>query len=137
MQKTKGFMPNPKEANQLEHPEEQKNMEQITWQDFEQVELRAGTIVSVEEFPEARKPAYIIHADFGPKVGILKSSAQVTDRYQRESLVGRQVIGVINFPTKQVGSIRSQFLVTGFTCEDGTVVLAQPEQPVTNGLKLA
>ena len=112
-------------------------MEEIIWEDFERVELLAGTIVSVQPFPEARHPAYIIHADFGPKIGVLKSSAQITDRYHHEELVGCQIIGVVNFPVKQVGSIRSQFLVTGFTCEDGGVVLAQPEQSVTNGLKLA
>ena len=112
-------------------------MEEITWQDFERVELLAGTVVSVHPFPKARRPAYIIHADFGPKIGVLKSSAQITGRYHHEDLVGRQIIGVVNFPAKQVGPIRSQFLVTGFTCEDGGVVLAHPEQPVTNGLKLA
>ena len=112
-------------------------MDEITWQDFERVELLAGTVVSVQPFPKARRPAYSIHADFGPKSGVLKSSAQITGRYHHEDLVGRQIIGVVNFPAKQVGPIRSQFLVTGFTCEDGGVVLAQPEQPVTNGLKLA
>ena len=112
-------------------------MEEITWQDFERVELLAGTIISAQPFPEARRPAYIIHADFGPKIGVLKSSAQVTARYHHDDLVGRQIIGVVNFPAKQVGPIRSQFLLTGFTCEDGSVVLAQPEQLVTNGQKLA
>jgi tRNA-binding protein len=112
-------------------------MKQITWLDFERVELRAGTIVLVEEFPEAHSPAYIIHVDFGSKIGVLKSSAQITDRYPHDSLIGRQVIGVTNFPAKQIGPIQSQFLVTGFTCEDGTVVLAQPEQPVRNGSKLS
>ena len=112
-------------------------MEQITWQDFERVELIAGTVVSAQPFPKARHPAYIIHADFGPTIGVLKSSAQITHCYHHEDLVGRQIIGVVNFPAKQVGPIRSQFLVTGFTREDGSVVLAQPEQPVTNGLKLA
>ena len=112
-------------------------MEEITWDDFERVELLAGTVISAQPFPKAHRPAYIIHADFGPKIGVLKSSAQVTERYNHEDLVGRQIIGVVNFPAKQVGPIRSQFLVTGFTCEDGGVVLAQPEQPVTNGLKLA
>ena len=112
-------------------------MEEITWEDFERVELLAGTVISAQPFPKARRPAYIIHADFGPKIGVLKSSAQVTERYNHEDLVGRQIIGVVNFPAKQVGPIRSQFLVTGFTSEDGGVVLAQPEQPVTNGLRLA
>ena len=90
-------------------------MEEITWEDFERVELLAGTVISAQPFPKARRPAYIIHADFGPKIGVLKSSAQVTERYNHEDLVGRQIIGVVNFPAKQVGSIRSQFLVTGFT----------------------
>ena len=112
-------------------------MDEITRQDFERVELLAGTVVSVQPFPKARRPAYIIHADFGPKIGVLKSSAQITSRYHHEDLVGRQIIGVVNSPTKQVGPIRFQFLVPGFTCEDGGAVLAQPEQPVTNGLKLA
>ncbi len=112
-------------------------MEEITWEDFERVELLAGTVISAQPFPKARRPAYIIHADFGPTIGVLKSSAQVTERYHHEDLVGRQIIGVVNFPAKQVGPIRSQFLVTGFTCKDGGVVLAQPEQSVTNGLKLA
>ena len=112
-------------------------MEEITLEDFERVELLAGTVISAQPFPKARRPAYIIHADFGPKIGVLKSSAQVTERYNHEDLVGRQIIGVVNFPAKQVGPIRSQFLVTGFTCEDGSVVLAHPEQPVSNGLRLA
>ena len=111
-------------------------METITWQDFEKIELLVGTIVSAQPFTEARLPAYIIHADFGQEIGVLKSSAQITIRYQQEQLIGRQIIGVVNFPPKQIGPIRSQFLVTGFACEDGSVVLAQPEQPITNGLKL-
>ena len=90
-------------------------MEEITWEDFERVELLAGTVISAQPFPKARRPAYIIHADFGPKIGVLKSSAQITERYNHEDLVGRQIIGVVNFPAKQVGPIRSQFLVTGFT----------------------
>jgi tRNA-binding protein len=111
-------------------------MDKITWQDFQQVELLAGTIISAKPFPKAHRPAYIIHVNFGPKIGVLKSSAQITGRYHHEDLIGRQIIGVVNFPDKQIGPIRSQFLVTGFTCEDGSVVLAQPEQSVTNGLKL-
>ena len=112
-------------------------MKEISWQEFEIVELRSGTIINVELFPKARKPAYIIHADFGSEIGIRKSSAQITDLYQPGDLLDRQIIGVVNFPTKQIGPVRSEFLITGFTQIDGTVVLAQPERPVDNGLKLA
>ena len=112
-------------------------METIEWNDFEKVELRVGTIVEVEEFPEARKPAYIIKVDFGDQIGLRKSSAQVTDLYSREELVGRQVVGVVNFPAKQIGPIRSQCLITGFNRDDGAVVLAIPEREVANGAKLA
>ena len=112
-------------------------METISWQDFEQVDLRVGTIVAAEVFAEARLPAYILHVDFGPDIGVLKSSAQITDLYHAESLVGQQVIGVVNFPPKQIGPIQSQCLITGFPQADGAVVLIQPERPVENGLKLA
>ncbi len=112
-------------------------MKQISWNDFEQVELRTGTIIEVQDFPEARKPAYKITADFGEEIGIRKCSAQVTDLYTAEDLIGRNIIGVVNFPPKQIGPMMSQFLLTGFTQKDGSVVLAQPERPVDNGLKLA
>ena len=112
-------------------------MDTISWADFEQVDLRVGTVISVEVFKEARKPAYILHVDFGPEIGIRKSSAQITDLYQPDNLVGQQVIGVINFPEKQIGPIRSQCLVTGFPRADGSAVLARPQQPVANGLRLA
>ena len=112
-------------------------METISWQDFEQVNLRVGTIVTAEVFAEARLPAYILHVDFGPDIGVLKSSAQITGLYHAEGLVGQQVIGVVNFPPKQIGPIQSQCLITGFPQADGTVVLIQPERPVENGLKLA
>ena len=112
-------------------------MQKISWNDFEKIELRSGTVVEVLPFPQARKPAYIIVADFGPAIGVRKSSAQVTALYQPQDLVGRQIIGVINFPAKQIGPMRSEFLVTGFPCANGSVVLAQPERPVENGLKLA
>lgn len=111
-------------------------MDSITWTDFEKVELRVGTIISVDEFPEARKPAYKIKADFGPQIGIKQSSAQITAHYTKEELVGRQIIGVVNFPTKQIGPFLSEFLVTGLHQPDGTVVLAVPDQQVPNGAKL-
>lgn len=111
-------------------------METITWADFAKVELRVGTVIEVQDFPEARKPAYIILVDFGPEIGLKKSSAQITALYQKEDLVGRQVIGVVNFPPKQIGPHRSECLITGFADADGAVVLAMPERPVANGSKL-
>ncbi|WP_077530453.1 tRNA-binding protein [Vreelandella utahensis] len=112
-------------------------METIEWGDFERVQVRAGTIVEVEDFPEARRPAYKLRVDFGEELGILKSSAQITDLYQREELEGRQVLAVVNFPAKQIGPIRSECLVTGLHREDGAVVLAVPDKPVPNGARLA
>ena len=112
-------------------------METISWSDFERVEIRVGTIITAEVFKEARKPAYILQVDFGDEIGILKSSAQITDLYKTEELNGTQVIGVVNFPSKQIGPIKSQCLVTGFSLDQGAVVLARPDRPVPNGLKLA
>lgn len=111
-------------------------MKTISWDDFAAVELRVGTIVAAEPFPEARRPAYKLQVDFGPEIGVRKSSAQITDLYEREALVGKQVIGVVNFPPKQIGPVRSECLVTGFVTDEG-VVLAVPDKPVANGLKLA
>lgn len=111
-------------------------MEEISWQQFEIVELRTGTIVEVEDFPEARVPAYKVKADFGPEIGVKKSSAQVTDLYTKEELLGKQIVGVVNFPPKQIGPTRSEFLLTGFCREDRAVVLAVPEREVANGAKL-
>ena len=111
-------------------------MQTISWQDFEMVELRVGTLVRVEPFPAARRPAYKVWADFGPELGVRKSSAQITDLYQPEELVGRQIVAVVNFPPKQIGPIQSEFLLTGFYRPDGAVVIAIPEQAVQNGAKL-
>ncbi len=113
------------------------SMKTITWAEFEQVELRVGTIVEADSFPEARRPAYRIKADFGPEFGVRKSSAQIVGLYTREELVGRQIIGVLNFPPKQIGPVRSEFLVAGFYRDDGNVVLAVPDREVGNGAKLA
>jgi tRNA-binding protein len=112
-------------------------METIDWNDFARVELRVGTIIEAEEFPEARKPAYKLKVDFGDEIGVRKSSAQITDLYKLDELVGRQVVGVVNFPPKQIGPVRSECLVTGFHRDDGAVVLATPDSIVPNGAKLA
>ena len=111
-------------------------MKKITWEEFEQVELRVGTVVTAEEFSEARTPAYKLTVDFGPRVGIKRSSARITDLYAADELVGRQVVGVVNFPAKQIGPMMSECLVPGFYRTDGAVVLAVPERPVENGAKL-
>ncbi len=111
-------------------------MNQIQWHDFEKIELRVGTVTEVEAFPQARRPAYKVYADFGSEIGTLKSSAQITDLYQPDDLVGQQIVAVVNFPVKQIGPFMSQFLLTGFTQENGSVVIVKPERPVANGLKL-
>lgn len=111
-------------------------METITWNDFEKVELRVGTILKVEDFPEAKKPAYKIEVDFGSEFGIKKSSVQITHLYTKEELVGKQIVAVINFPPKQIGPFISEFLTTGFYRETGEVVLAVPDKPVPNGAKI-
>jgi len=112
-------------------------MEEIGWDDFSRVELRVGTIVEVDDFPEARKPAWKLLVDFGPEIGLKKSSAQITHLYGKDELVGKQVLGVVNFPAKQIGPVRSECLITGFIRDDGAVVLAVPDEPVANGLRLA
>jgi tRNA-binding protein len=112
-------------------------MNDLTWEEFQRVELRVGTVVDVRPFPEARRPAWKLWVDFGQETGTLKSSAQITDHYQAEDLIGRQVLGVVNFPPKQIGPFRSQCLITGFVDEGGAVVLAGPERPVPNGTRLA
>lgn len=109
---------------------------EISWNDFQQVELRVGVIVEIDDFPEARVPAYKVKADFGPQLGIRKTSAQITSLYSKEELIGKQIVGVVNFPPKQIGPFRSEFLLTGFYREDGAVVLAVPERQVPLGAKL-
>lgn len=112
-------------------------MELISWEDFSAVELRVGTVIEVTDFPEARKAAYKLKVDFGADIGIKESSAQITALYSKEQLLGKQVIAVVNFPTKQIGPFRSECLITGFYRPDGDVVLAIPEQEVPNGSKMA
>jgi len=108
----------------------------ITWDDFERVEIRAGTVVAAEVFAEARKPAYRLCIDFGPELGERKSSAQITVLYEPDELVGRQVLAVVNFPPKQIGPMRSECLVLGLPDADGAIVLACPERAVPNGVRL-
>ena len=111
-------------------------MREITWSEFTADDIRVGTIVSVEAFPEARKPAYKISVDFGPEIGLKKSSAQITELYGAQELVGKQIIAVVNFPPKQIGPMRSECLIAGFYRHNGNVVLAVPEREVPNGAKL-
>ncbi|WP_447963177.1 tRNA-binding protein [Nitrospira sp. Ecomares 2.1] len=111
-------------------------METISWDEFAKVELRVGRIVSAVRFPEAKKPAYILQVDFGKDIGMKKSSAQVTGLYKPEELVGKLVVGVVNFPSKQIGPLMSECLVTGFHTENGEVALCVPDKPVPLGTKL-
>ena len=106
------------------------------WNDFDKVQLRVGRVLSAEPFAQARKPAYVLRVDFGPEVGVLKSSAQVTDLYAPEALVGRLVVGVVNFPPKQIGPLMSECLVTGFHDADGRVALCVPDHDVPLGARL-
>ncbi|RLD49138.1 MAG: tRNA-binding protein [Bacteroidetes bacterium] len=111
-------------------------MQEISWSDFEKIELRVGKILEAKVFPEARKPAYIITADFGPEIGIKRSSAQITEHYSSTELIGKQIVGVINFPVKQIGPIMSEFLLTGFYQEDGSVIIAVPEREAELGSRM-
>jgi len=111
-------------------------MNQIDWNDFSKVELRVGRVIAAEAFPEARKPAYKLHIDFGPEIGMRKSSAQITAHYTPENLIGKLVVAVVNFPPKQIGPLMSECLVTGFHDAEGRVTLCVPEHDVPLGTKL-
>ena len=111
--------------------------EQITFNDYEKVDIRIGTVLSVNQNKKARKPSLVIEVDFGKEIGIKKSSAQITDFYNKENLIGKQVIGVCNFPNKNIAGIISEFLVLGAIDKDGKVVLVHPSQKVENGLEIA
>jgi tRNA-binding protein len=108
----------------------------LTWSEFERVEMRVGTIIQVDDFPEARKPAYQLTIDFGTEIGIRKSSAQITKRYTKEELAERQIVGVVNFPRKQIGKFMSECLVIGAVGEEGDVILLAPDFKIENGLRI-
>jgi tRNA-binding protein len=110
---------------------------ELTWSEFEKVEMRVGTILEVTDFPQARKPAYQLIIDFGSPIGILKSSAQITKRYTKEILIGRQIISVINFPKKQIGKFMSECLVLGAVGLEGDVILISPDFKIENGLRIS
>lgn len=108
---------------------------ELSWDDFEKVDMRVGTILTVGNFPEAKKPAYQLQIDFGP-IGIKKTSAQITKRYDKKELVGKQIIAVVNFPKKQIANFMSECLVLGIVGDDKDVVLLQPEAIAKNGDKV-
>lgn len=111
-------------------------MSDLTWDEFERVDLRVGTITSAEIFEEAIKPAIKMKIDFGDEIGVKKSSAQITDHYNPANIIGKQVAAVVNFPKKQIGPFMSECLVTGFIQEDGSIILAVPDKEAANGSKL-
>ncbi|MGO1671559.1 MAG: tRNA-binding protein [Sphingobacterium sp.] len=110
--------------------------ELISWADFEKIDARVGTIIEARDFPEANKPAYRLEIDFGPQIGVLKSSAQITVHYTKDMLIGRQIVAVVNFPKKQIAGMMSECLVTGFEDQNGDIVLTRVERVVPNGSKL-
>lgn len=112
-------------------------MNDLSWEEFERVDLRVGTIISAEIFEEAIKPAIKMKIDFGDEIGIKKSSAQIADHYDPKNLIGKQVAAVVNFPKKQIGPLMSECLVTGFAQHDGSIILAVPDKNVVNGSRLA
>lgn len=109
----------------------------ITWKDFEKIDIRVGTILEVNDFPEAIKPAYQLQIDFGSAIGIRKSSAQITTHYAKDELIGKQILAVINFPRKQIGKFMSECLVLGIEGHEGGVVLLSPDRRVKNGMKMS
>ncbi|MET0462681.1 MAG: tRNA-binding protein [Chitinophagaceae bacterium] len=113
-----------------------KTTASISWDDFEKVDMRAGTIIEVNDFPKAKRPAYKLKIDFGGELGIRQSSAQITTLYSKEELLNKQVIAVVNFPPKQIADFMSQCLVLGVYDENKNVILLQPAQPVSNGMKV-
>jgi len=108
----------------------------LSWEEFEKVEIRIGTILEVNDFPEARKPAYQLTIDFGDEIGIRKTSAQITKRYSKQELIGKQIVAVVNFPKKQIGKFMSECLVLGSVGEDNDIVLLSSDQKVANGLRI-
>ncbi|WP_394776797.1 tRNA-binding protein [Flavobacterium sp.] len=108
----------------------------LTWNEFERTDMRVGTIIEVNDFPEARKPAYQLTIDFGAEIGIRKSSAQITKRYKKEDLLNRQIVSVVNFPRKQIGKFMSECLVLGAVGEEGDVILLAPDFKIENGLRI-
>jgi tRNA-binding protein len=108
----------------------------LTWNEFERTDMRIGTIIEVNDFPEARKPAFQLTIDFGAEIGIRKSSAQITKRYQKGDLVNRQIVAVVNFPRKQIGKFMSECLVLGAVGEEGDVILLAPDFKIPNGLRI-
>ena len=113
-----------------------QEMETIAWQDFARIDMRVGRVVTAEVFKEARKPAYILQVDFGEEIGMKKSSVQITELYSPEDLIGRLVVGVVNFPKKQIGPVMSECLITGFHNATGAVTLCVPDMDVALGAKL-
>ena len=110
---------------------------EINWKDFEKVEMRVGTVVEVSDFPEAKKPAFQLRVDFGPEIGMRKTSAQITKRYSKETLLGKQIVAVVNFPKKQIANFMSECLILGAVGPENDVVLLKPDFEVENGLKIS